>query len=65
MVRQVTSEERNILLSHPEFVMFDANKVKPKRPLLALSFLPLLFCPFAFAIIAISGLVRVHPHIAG
>lgn len=65
MARQVTSEERSILLSHPEFVMFDAYKVTIKRPMLALSFLPLLFCPFAFAIIAISGLVQVHPHIAG
>jgi hypothetical protein len=65
MARQVTSEERNILLSHPEFVMFDPYMLKLGKPMLALSFLPLLFCPFAFALIAVSGLVKVHPHIAG
>ena len=43
MARQVTSEERNILLSHPEFVMFDPYMLKLGKPMLALSFLPLLF----------------------
>ena len=65
MERKVTTEERNILLSHPELVMFDPYPIKAKKPILALSFLPLLLCPVSVGFIASSGLVGVHPHIAG
>ena len=65
MERKVTKEERNILLSHPELVMFDPYPIKTKKPALALSFLPLLLCPVSVGFIAASGLVGVHPHIAG
>ena len=65
MARKVTEKERQILLSHPELVMFDPYPIWTKKPVLALSFLPLLLCPVSVGFIAASGLVNAHPHIAG